>query len=153
MFRNRPLSWLYFYPTKSACSKNIWKNMMISFMFWNIMLCSGHIIIHTQKKISGSDIQPKKIIWLSYYPKKNIWLSYEHKTKNIWLPIKYKAPPPPWISNGPPLRSRHNIYLRYRSWTEVMHSVPCVHLYKIAYFSTHKNITLILTIHNKFQQK
>ena len=64
MFRNRFLSWLYFYQIRSACSKKLWKNMMISFMFWNTMVCSGHIIIHIQKKI----------IWL-WYPTKNKYLA------------------------------------------------------------------------------
>ena len=45
-------------------------------------MCSGHIIIHTQKKLSGSDIQPKKISGFNIIPKNIIWLSYEHK-KNI----------------------------------------------------------------------
>ena len=34
------------------------------------MLCSGHIIIHTHKKISGSDIQPKKKSGFNIIPQK-----------------------------------------------------------------------------------
>ena len=31
------------------------------------------------------------------------------KKKKYPTPIKYKAPPPPWISNGPPLTRHINV--------------------------------------------
>ena len=67
--------------------------MMIPFMFWNIMLCSGHIIIHI-----------KKIIWLWYPTKKNYlalilskknYLAFIWTQKNYLTPNKIQSPPPP----------------------------------------------------------
>ena len=63
-------------------------------------MCSGHILIHTKKNVSGSDIQPKNYLALILF-QKIIWLSYEHKKKYL-TPNKIQSPPP-WISNGPPL--------------------------------------------------
>ena len=64
---------------------------MISFMFWNIMLRSGHIIIHT-----------KKIIWLWYPTKKNYlalllskqnYLAFILTQTNYLTPNKIQSPP------------------------------------------------------------
>ena len=136
MFRNRPLSWLKFYKIRSACSIKLWKNMMIPCMFWNIM-CSGHIIKHT-----------KKDTWLWYPTKKNYlalilskknYLAFIWTQKKIWLPIKYKAPPPGYQMGRPLGVSKHT------KWFMVSYTCPCITRISIWYLYTNRCITQITT--------
>ena len=94
MFRNRPLWWLYFYQIRSACSTKLWKKKHDDFMY----VLKYHVFR------SYYNTYTKKNIWLWYPTKKKYlalilstknYLAFIWTQKNIWLPIKYKAPPPP----------------------------------------------------------